>query len=266
MNLFRSSFVHVPALAAALVGLAGCVHHDSGPITTQTRSPAAGASTVVAPASGAFSRVDVRGAIDVVVREAATTSVSVTGSPSTQARVQTRVEGDTLVVDLDGDDEGSSCFGLCINSGDRAAKVDVSMPAFHEGTIEGSGDLTVETTGAHPEIVFDVRGSGDVHYHGDADTLRCTIDGSGDVTLRGSGKRLEARVHGSGDVRAKEFPVEGGLYEIDGSGDIATIVHGGDMTVHINGSGDLVYGGQARITSLDVSGSGAVRQLGSRED
>jgi hypothetical protein len=51
-----------------------------------------------------------------------------------------------------------------------------------------------------------------------------------------------------------------------GSGDIATVVHGGDMVVHLRGSGDLLYSGEARITSLDVSGSGSVRQLDSRGD
>ena len=263
MSLARPLLPVLSVLAAA--ALSACVHHDAGPVTTETRHPEE--TTAKVPTSGAFSRIDLRGPIDVVVHEGATTSVSVTGDAFTQAHVQTRVEGETLIVDLDGDRDEGTCFGICINTGDRDAKVTVSLPAFRAATIEGSGDLTVEASGAHPEVDFDVRGSGDVKYSGNAEVVRCAIDGSGDVLLRGVGKRLEAVVHGSGDVKARDFPVEGGVYEIDGSGDIATIVHGGEMTVHINGSGDLLYGGEARITNLDVSGSGSVRQLrGSSED
>jgi hypothetical protein len=248
----------------AVLALTGCVHHDDGPVTTQSRYPQ---STTAQVATGeSFSRIDLRGPIDVVVHEGTATSVAVTGSARTQAKVQTHVEGDTLVVDFNDSISDGICIGICIHTDDDA-KVTVDLPALRAATIEGSGDLTIEAGGSHPEVDFDVRGSGDVRYTGNADLVRCAIDGSGDVTLHGAGKRLEARVHGSGDIRAREFPVEGGVYEIDGSGDIATIVHGGEMTVHINGSGDLLYGGEARITSLDVSGSGEVRQLrGSRDD
>jgi len=258
----RSPFPLVSVLAA--LSLAGCMRHSSGPVTTQTRYPQP--TTTQTVPTGSFSRIDLRGPIDVVVHEGATTSVSVTAGAKTQSHVQTRVEGDTLIVDLDDGAEEGSCFGICIDVGDRNAKVSVDLPALRAATLEGSGDLTVEATGSHPEVDFELRGSGDVRYTGNADVLRCTIEGSGDVLLRGSGKRLEARVHGSGDLKARDFPVEGGIYEIDGSGDIATVVHGGDMTVHINGSGDLLYGGEARITSLDVSGSGEVRQLRASRD
>ena len=251
---FASVLAVLPFLSGA------CARSTSGPVTTETRYPQTAPTQV--PAAGSFSRIDLRGSIDVVVHEGPTTAIAVTGNPSTQARVKTRVEGDTLVVNFDGDSDEGSCFGICFGNGERGAKVTVDIPAFRSATIEGLGDLTVQASGAHPEVDFDVRGSGDVRYDGDADVVHCTIDGSGDVVLRGAGKRLEARVHGSGDIRARGFPVEGGLYEIDGSGDIATVVHGGEMTVQINGSGDLLYGGEARITSLDVSGSGSVRQLG----
>jgi hypothetical protein len=263
MSLLRRPFLpFLLPFALSAVCLSACVHHDSGSVTTQTRRAQ---TTAQVAATGSFSRIDLRGPIDVLVREGGATSVSVTGDSETQARVQTRVEGDTLVVDLDDDRGEGMCFGICIDTGDDA-KVTVTLPAFRGATIEGSGDLAVEASGAHPEVDFDVRGSGDVTYKGDAEVVRCAIDGSGDVLLRGTGRRLEAVVHGSGDVKARDFPVEGGVYEIDGSGDIATIVHGGEVSVHINGSGDLLYGGEARITSLDVSGSGSVRQLHASDD
>jgi hypothetical protein len=259
MSMIRSVLLAAPLLAFA--PLSGCAVHGAGPVTTETRAPQPATPPVAG--AGAFSRIDLRGPIDVLVREGPVSQIAVTAGTELQPHVQTRVEGDTLVVDLD-EGRANWCIGICVN---QSARVTVDMPALRSAMLEGSGDLTVEAKGAHPEVDFELRGSGDVRYAGDADVLRCTIEGSGDVTLHGTGKRLEARIHGSGDVRAREFPVEGGVYEIDGSGDIATVVHGGDMTVHINGSGDLLYGGEARITSLEVAGSGSVRQLrGARDD
>jgi hypothetical protein len=245
------------ATLALLVPLVGCMRHDGGPVTTETRHLAQ--SSASRPSHESFSRIDLRGPIDVVVHEGGETTIAVTGDQSMQARVRTRVEGDTLVVDVD--DDESHCFGICIERNPAPAQVTVDLPALRSATIEGSGDLTVEASGAHAEVDFDLRGSGDVRYTGNAELVRCTLEGSGDVVLRGEGTRLEARVHGSGDVEAREFPVTSGLYEIEGSGDIATVVHGGEMTVQIEGSGDLSYAGNAHITNLDVSGSGTIRQL-----
>ena len=196
--------------------------------------------------------------VDVVVHEGASTSVAVTGDPSVRERLKTRIAGDTLFVDLD----PKSCFGICVQVGDDDAKVDVALPALRAATIEGSGDLVVTGNGAHAELDLNVEGSGDVRYAGNVDVLRCKIDGSGDVVLHGAGKRLETLIHGSGDVNARDFPVAGGLYfpDLEGSGDVITVVHGGDMSVRLHGSGDLVYSGDFRITSLDVSGSGEMRE------
>lgn len=246
------------ALPLVLVGMSGCIrinHHDAT-ASTEVRGSEA----------GQFSRIDMRGPVDVLVREGPGTQIAVTGGPSERAGVHTRVEGDTLVIessasgtDDDDDDEGNEgCAG--------SAKVTVDMPALRSAVLHGSGDLEVQAIGTHHEVDIVVLAEGDVRYTGSADLVRCTIDGSGDVELRGAGKRLEASVHGSGDLNARAFPVEGGAYDIAGSGDIATVVHGGEMAVHIGGSGDLLYAGDAHITSLAVTGDGSVRTLGSSDD
>ena len=243
----------VRLLALGPLACIACAHGPSGPVTTQPREPQPTVSSPAAP--GGFSRIDLRGAIDVVVHEGGATAIAVTGSDYVQKHVRTTIAGDTLFVDFEPE------WHLGASPEDNS-KVTVTLPTLRAATLEGSGDLTIDGEGSHPVVEFALSGSGDVSYRGNADVLRCTIDGSGDIVLRGSGKRLEARVHGSGDVKGNEFPVEGGNFLIEGSGDIATVVHGGDIAVRIEGSGDLVYSGEARITSADVSGSGSVQRRG----
>jgi len=245
-------------LPLVLFAVSGCAHHHEAPASTEVR----GAET------GGFSRIDMRGSVDVLVREGSATKVAVTGGQGDLAHVETHVVGDTLVIESSGgnngdhdddDDDDDSCDHT-------EAKVTIDVPALRSAVLRGSGDLEVQAAGSHAEVDLVALGHGDVQYTGSADLVRCTIDGSGDVVLRGAGKRLEASLHGSGDLNARDFPVEGGAYQIQGSGDIATVVHGGEMAVHIGGSGDLLYRGDARITSLSVTGDGAVRQLGSSDD
>ncbi|HEX8791725.1 MAG TPA: DUF2807 domain-containing protein [Polyangiaceae bacterium] len=252
------TFARCAALAAPLVfvALSGCAHHRDASVSSELR----------ANDHAAFSRIDMRGPVDVLVREGPGTQVAITGGPAERAHVTTHVVGDTLVVestgsgdDGDDDDDDDDCDHDDV-------KVTIDVPALRSAVLRGSGDLEVQATGGHPELDLAILGDGDVHYTGSADLVRCTIDGSGDVVLRGAGKRLEASLHGSGDLDARAYPVEGGAYEIEGSGDVATVAHGGEMAVHIGGSGDLLYRGDARITSLAVTGDGAVRQLGSSDD
>jgi hypothetical protein len=253
----------MPVRCAALVlplvlALFGCAHHREATASTELR----------ASETAGFSRIDMRGPVDVLVREGSGPQVAVTGGPGERAHVQTHIVGDTLVIESSGGDDDSNDDddddeGACSHS---EAKVTIDVPALRSAILRGSGDLEIQAAGGHPEVDLVLLGHGDVQYTGSADLVRCKIDGSGDVVLRGGGKRLEASLHGSGDLNARDFPVEGGAYEIEGSGDIATVVHGGEMAVHIGGSGDLLYRGDARITSLAVTGDGAVRQLGSRED
>ncbi|HTQ44210.1 MAG TPA: head GIN domain-containing protein [Polyangiaceae bacterium] len=257
MMLARCAALGLPLVLAAL---SGCAHHREATASTELRPSE----------TGGFSRIDMRGSVDVLVREGPVAQVAITGGPDDRAHVQTHVVGDTLVIESaegdghgdDGDDDDDD-DSTCSHSD---AKVTVDVPALRSAILRGSGDLVIQAAGSHPEVDLVVLGQGDVRYTGSADLVRCKIDGSGDVELRGAGKRLEASLHGSGDLNARDFPVEGGAYEIEGSGDIATVVHGGEMAVHIGGSGDLRYRGDARITSLAVTGDGAVRQLDSSDD
>ena len=226
--------------------LLACVHVNPGSSGTHTTQPRA---------AGAFTRIEVRGPVDVVVHEGRPLALSLTTQGVEPARVETRVEGDTLVVDLHG--ELGGCIGIC----EESARLDIDAPVLNGVKIEGSGDVTVLGAGSHAKVDLDVDGSGDVHYAGAAEVLACRVTGSGDVTLSGSAKRLHAEVTGSGDVDARSFAAEGGEFLIEGSGDVTANLHGGDTTIRMHGSGDLRYTGEARITSLDISGSGDVAHM-----
>jgi hypothetical protein len=238
----------------APISLAACAH-----VTPSGNSASEhGAATVAVQAPGAFTRLDVRGPVDVTIHEGRPYAMSVTVDGVPPSAVKTHVDGDTLVVDLDDEEHHGFCIGICAHH--ESAQLDLSVPSLEAIVIDGSGDVSMEGASAHARFDIEVNGSGDVAYAGDADSLRCKVEGSGDVKLRGSAKRLAVAISGSGDVDAHALAAEGGEFDIEGSGDLSVDLHGGDTAIRVHGSGDLVYSGQAKITALDVSGSGDVRQ------
>ncbi len=232
------------ALAAAAV--LACFHPSA------SASPAG----VTRPrVTGPFTRIDLRSPVDVFVHEGRPLAVSLTTKVISPDKVVTRVEGDALIIEIKND----WCIGNCPQ--EQSARLDIDTPVLNGVKISGSGDVAVVGAGTHAKLDLAVTGSGDIRYSGAADLVSCSVEGSGDVTLSGSGKRIQAKLEGSGDVDARAFAVSGGAFEIDGSGDVTADLHGGDTTIRIHGSGDLHYSGEARITSLEIEGSGEVSRL-----
>jgi hypothetical protein len=250
----KLSLASVLVAALAPLTLAACAH-----VTPSGNSaPEHGSATVAVQAPGTFTRLDVRGPVDVTIHEGRPYAMSVTVDGVPPSAVQTRVDGNTLVVDLDDQEHRGFCIGICAHH--ESARLDLDVPSLEAIVVDGSGDVSMEGSGAHPRFDIEVKGSGDVAYAGDAESLRCKVDGSGDVKLRGTAKRLAVEIAGSGDVDAHALAAGGGEFDIEGSGDLQVDLHGGDTSIRVRGSGDLVYSGQAKITALDVSGSGDVHQ------
>jgi hypothetical protein len=208
-------------------------------------------SVVEAHPEGSFARIDVRAGVRVDVHEGRAVRVVVTND-DVAARVTTRVENGTLVVELDEQACSDGCDG-----GD--AHLDVDIPQLDGVTIEGSGNVYVDGASKRDAVDLRIQGSGDLHYAAAGGVVTCSIEGSGDLFLRGEGE-LRASVAGSGDIDARAFVAHGASVDIDGSGDVSADLHG-SARVHISGSGTLRYSGDATFPALEISGSGAVAKL-----
>lgn len=135
----------------------------------------------------------------------------------------------------------------------------VTSPRLEGVTLEGSGDITSESSISAG--TFDIRssGSGDVQIHSvtadrisaelrksgdislniaDADEIDYEVSGSGDITTeRISADRLEAKVSGSGDIDLSNARIDEAECTITGSGDIDIDGHVGRCTKNVTGSG-----------------------------
>jgi hypothetical protein len=196
-------------------------------------------------AVGEFKAVRLEGALDVRLKVGAPTSVAVTIDGNLQPLVETRLDGDTLVVSTKG---SMSYHG--------EGRVELATPSLRAFAIQGSGDAVIE--GGQGDLALTVSGSGDLTWRGAAGALHVEIEGSGDVKLAGTADEARVQVSGSGDVHAKDLTARSASVEVAGSGDVELTLAGGTLKASVAGSGDVHWYGTAQVERASVAGSGEI--------
>lgn len=223
-------------------------------LTTQAATTGSGRIASEERTPGPFQSVVLRGAIDLVVRQADREAVQVRADDNVLPLVQTTVEGEggarTLRVQLRP--------GESIRSASRI-EVTVDLPRLKSIASAGSGDITVKPYRTST-LSLSVSGSSNVRVEQlVAEQFSVSIAGSGDVEAQGKTDRLEISIAGSGDVRARDLAADEASVTIAGSGD-ASVTARRSVAVSIAGSGDVDYGGGAALVRSRVAGSGSIRQ------
>ena len=230
----------VPMIAASAV-LAGCdMQHEGGGATISRNYQV-----------GNFQQIEVAGPYDVEVRTGGNPSVSVQGPEGMLERTEVAVEGDKLVIRTQ---HHGGWFSLGFSQHGNAHFV-VTVPQLKAADLTGSGDVKVDKVQGQS---FDgtVTGSGDLSIASTAvQALKLSITGSGGVKA-GTGKTQSAEYSttGSGDLDAGSIDAPQIKASIAGSGNIKA--HGSGMAnVDIMGSGDFYVTGGAKC-SVSKAGSG----------
>lgn len=230
----------VAALCLASAPVAASAHGWWGDDTTGNGNKVTQPRTV-----GEFKAVRLEGALDVRVQVGAPTSVAVTIDENLQPLVETRLEGDTLVISTRG--------SMSYHGEGRVALATPSLRAF---AIQGSGDAVIE--GGQGDLALTVSGSGDLSWRGAAGRLGVDIEGSGDVKLAGTADEATIQVSGSGDVHARDLVARSASVEVAGSGDVELTLAGGPLKAAVAGSGDVHWYGTAQVERASVAGSGEI--------
>src|SRR5262249_20492363 len=152
-----------------------------------------------------------------------------------QQFVDTRVEGATLSIDVDGG------IGRVVSG----PQVLVTMPALGFGEATGSGALSLTGFSQATPVDLSLDGSGFLAFTGDVPAVHVRSSGSGEAILTGTAPSLAADVDGSGTVNARGLTAADADLSVSGSGDLAALVTG-TARVAISGSGSVeLFGGAA---------------------
>lgn len=221
----------------AAVALSGCgTMIGDGDLVEQSR-----------PLTG-FSRIDAKGPIDVVVQQGDSYEVTVRGDENLVDRITTTVNGDELVIDLN---------GWPILSSPKALSVSVTMPQLQALISSGSGN--VEAQGLSGDSLdLENSGSGTVTASCTQAEVHADVSGSGGLRLSGTATSLNLSSSGSGEADASQLPADDVRVDSSGSGNVSVQANR-TIALYLSGSGDIAWQGTASVTSMVLTGSGRIR-------
>jgi len=195
----------------------------------------------------AFSKLRLEGPLDVRLSQASGDSVKVAADDNIEPLIETRVEGDTLVVRIQKD------AGFRTR---HAPVIRIESKNLQAVALEGSGDLQLERFKGE-RLSLSLNGSGDVRVGQlEVQELTASLIGSGDLQVAGRADTQSWTLNGSGDVDARALSGRKVKAELSGSGDLALGVSE-TLDASLRGSGDLSYGGRPQLRQ-SISGSGEI--------
>lgn len=221
--------IQILALLAVLIGFASCT---SCRVNKWKVSVTSGRSGLTG-----FERIEQLGSLDVRYQQADTFSVVVKAPSKYMDDVETRVEGNRLIVRMKG-------TGKIVNFG-----------------VSDGDQVTVYVTS--PDLIgVDLRGSGDFscEKHLDTDQLDIKLNGSGDIDFDDViCDAVNVEAVGSGDVNVKNIETQVANVSLVGSGDIKmAFQRSGKVNASLVGSGDIELSGEVRAFDQTKRGSGDI--------
>ncbi len=221
-----------------LMWLTGCnsIVRGSGNVVTQDFETAG------------FTQIKVNGSSDVVLIQGDETHVSVQTDDNLIQYASAQVRGNTLYVELEGDNISISPTKLTFF---------VTVADIDGLAVSGSGDIqAAELTTDNLDIT--VSGSGDIYVQQlNAHDLSVHISGSGDVVVAGEITEQAVTINGSGQYVSKDLHSDTADVHISGSGE-ASVWAEEALTVRVSGSGDVSYYGNPQSVSTSGNGSGEI--------
>jgi hypothetical protein len=196
-----------------------------------------------------FRRLHVNGPVDVFITQDANPSVRIEGDENLLSYVETRNDGDQLIIGI------RNGYNLDSRSGLR---VYVAGPNYESISLTGSGDLKSTNKLTGNNISLNITGSGDAVLNVDAPNIKTEISGSGSIRINGETENFDSRINGSGELYAYNLLSENTSVRIAGSAD-AQVYASKKLDIHIAGAGDVGYKGNPVVTQ-HIAGSGDVHR------
>lgn len=202
-----------------------------------------------------FTKIAFRVPGKLYLRQGTTQKVEIEGKADLLKEIETRVEGNKLVIGK----EGNNWMSWNWDDNDRV-DVYITVKDIEALSVGGSGDIIGETKITTPELDLNVSGSGSMKVEVEVSgALGADVSGSGDVEVRGKCKSFDSDVSGSGKVILSLNVTETADFGVSGSGKIQASGTANEVKTSISGSGKVLAANlETNRCEVRISGSGDV--------
>jgi hypothetical protein len=223
----------------------------------------------------AFSKLDIGGSFDAVLRQGNESSVKITAENIDIKKILTETKGNTLRIFLVKGIYHKIRIKVEITytnldaiersgSGNLTCESDISSAGDFHLSSSGSGNITINgKIRATGQAIVGKSGSGNIKLADlQAEGVHMNFSGSGNFAVdEGNAKTQTVRLSGSGNVSAYGLKTETCTAAVSGSGDIKVYVSS-VLEATIVGSGNINYRGDAQVKKVSVHGSGRIDKKG----
>ncbi len=239
--MMRNRIPLMAAITAALFSLSACRGFDcvygSGNQVTSTRNVEA------------FSEIEVGGSIKLVLKQDSSASLRIVADDNIQDRIETRVRGGKLRIEMDGN--------FCETG---PITIYASSNVFEGVDASGAVEVISDGTLSGERFSLELSGSTKVNLVINTGEMRTDASGSTEVTLKGQARSHEVDMSGSGEVEALDFVV--GNYRINTSGAselrINVLNH---LDVESSGASEVSYRGNPKDIANHSSGASSLKKI-----
>jgi hypothetical protein len=229
------------ALVTIAIGFSGCRGMDcvygSGNQVTENRNVES------------FSAIEVGGSVKLILKQDSTTSVRIVADDNIQDRIETRVSGGRLHIEMDGN--------FC-----ETGPITIYATTRTLEGVDASGSVEVISDGtlSGERFALDLSGSTKVNLLLNTGEMRTDASGATEVTLKGQARSHEISMSGSGDVQALDFVV--GNYRISTSGSTDLKINAlNELHVESSGASDISYRGNPKNVKNSNSGASSLNKI-----
>ncbi|MBX0291481.1 DUF2807 domain-containing protein [Hymenobacter sp. HSC-4F20] len=203
-----------------------------------------GASALTAAAQqtrtvSSFQAIKASGAINLFLKQGATTEVKVDAPADVLARIKTEVQGNTLAIYRE--------KGSMLSWGNEKVNVYITCPTLTGLEVSGASDVKSDTPFTADAFTIRASGASDVTMALNAKSLTAHASGASDVRLTGRVERQQVHISGSSDYQAYNLQSRTAAVEASGSSD-AYVAVSEELSSRTSGSSDIHYKGKPRVT------------------
>lgn len=191
-----------------------------------------------------FDEIQVSSGIDLYLKQGNTTSVTVKASDKVINDIETRVEGNKLIIKMK--TKNYRDWGR-----DRK-EVYIVLNDLKRISASGGSDVASEAFKLR-DLSISTSGGSDMSLEVDADAISITMSGGSDINIKGSTTKLDVRASGGSDLSARNLKVDNCKIVTSGASD-ASIYVTGDLSMTASGASDINYAGNPNVVSSRSSG------------
>jgi hypothetical protein len=198
---------------------------------------------------GTFTNVETSGSLTIVLSQDSASSIRILADDNIQDKIQTKLRGNTLRIDI----EGNFC---------DAGPVTIYLSSKDYQKIESSGSVEVLSEGKLNlnELEIELQGSSKVMLDLNAKSLKTSSSGSSEIELKGQAGSHDLEMTGSSSVEALDFVV--GEYRINSTGASKSRINVLNvLEVNSHGASEVEYKGKPSKIEKDNSGASVVRSI-----